>query len=133
MQYNNFPWASLALPEEVLEQKYYDRYRKAAASDEIIGIVQPDDLKDKITRGEGDIEWVYRASEVPDFAFAVASGYLWDMTSADAGIDNGRVIIDAAYDPDSEDFYDVADISRKAVIFFSEEMPGYPFHAPGLL
>jgi hypothetical protein len=131
---NYLVWATgiLQNPEDVLEQKYFDRYRSASESDEIVSIVKPEDLNAKITKGEGDLEWIYSAPEVPDFAFALGYGYLWDMSTAETGINNQRVIIDAAYDPDSEDFYEVADISRNAVIFFSEEMPGYPFPYPSI-
>ena len=45
---------------------------------------------------------------------------------------NRKVFVDAAYKIESEDFYDVADISKKSIQYFSFEMPGVSFPYPCL-
>jgi hypothetical protein len=46
--------------------------------------------------------------------------------------DDRRVYIAAVYKEESKDFYEVAEISRKAIKYFSEELPGVPFPYPSL-
>ena len=41
-----------------------------------------------------------------------------------------RVIVDAAYRKNSEDFYEVAEIGRESIKFLSSDLPGYPFPYP---
>jgi len=129
-------WATGILQNagEVLKEKYLNRYEQAAISDSIIHIVSIDDYNgDGITTDNQKNTWHFKASYVPDFAFAASNTYLWDATSlvVDEQEDR-RVIVDAAFRNDSKDFYEVARIARKAICFFSEQMPGVPFPYPKL-
>ncbi len=128
-------WATGRLQnvDEVLQNKFVKRYKKALTADEIIHVITEKDLQEgHIT---ADNEWntfVYKAQHVPDFAFSTSDHYLWDLTSAKVAEDRERVLIGAAYKKESEDFYEVAEVARKSILFFSNEMPAYPFPYPSL-
>jgi len=118
--------------DDVLDEKYIERYEEASESDSIIHIVSAEDyLGGPIPlRNEKNI-WKFKASYVPDFAFATANCYLWDATSLIVDEKSGRrVIVDAAYRQNSEDFYEVAEIGQASVRFLSTQLPGYPFPYP---
>ncbi len=128
-------WATGRLQnvEEVLQEKYQKRYQKALESDDVIHVITEEDLeKGKIT---ADKEWNtfhYVARNVPDFAFSTSDHYLWDLTSVQVAPDRERVLVGAAYKAESSDFYKVAELSRKSILFFSNEMPAVAFPYPSL-
>ena len=84
------------------------------------------------TAGPGGTNaWRFRAEYVPDFAFAVSDHYLWDASSLVVDPASGRrVLIDAAYHPDSPDFYEVAEVARNSIDYMSRVFPGVPFPYP---
>jgi len=119
--------------EDVLIEKYYNRYFKALTSDTVINIIDSTELRtEKMFKGENEKNiWIYSAQNVSDFAFAMSDEYLWDAVSA--VVDSSsmrRVFIEAAYKKETEDFYHVAEFSRRIIHYFSFEMPGiaYPFY-----
>lgn len=123
-------WATglLANPEEVFTEDYYDLYKEAIESDEIINIITKKDRRKKnITPNELNT-WKFKAQYTPDFAFGISDVYLWDLTSVVVDeSSNRRVIAGAAYSEKSEDFFEVAEITRDAVKLMSEELPGIPY------
>jgi hypothetical protein len=127
-------WATGILdnPKEVLNDKYFQRYEAAKTSDEIIHIIDSSDAKLKnITKRNSSNEWHFSAENVSDFVFATSDHYLWDASSLMVEKDsNHRVLIDAAYDKDSEDFFKVADLARKCIEYMSFEFPAVPFPFP---
>ena len=131
---DNAVWATGTLqnPEEVLQNEYLKKYKKALSSEEVIRIIEKEDLeKGNIFVGDSISTWKFSAEYIPDFAFALANNYLWD--GASVKLDNGKsVFTDAAYDVDSKDFYDVVKISQATVKSLSEEMPGVPFPYPAV-
>jgi hypothetical protein len=118
--------------DDVLDDKYIDRYEEAGESDSIINIVSAEDyLGGSIPVKNGKNTWTFEATNVPDFAFATANCYLWDATSLIVDNTSGRrVLVDAAYRQNSEDFYEVAEIGQASIRYLSEQMPGYPFPYP---
>jgi hypothetical protein len=118
--------------DEVLDEKYLERYEEASESDSIIHIVSAEDyLGGSIPIRNEKNSWKFKASNVTDFAFATANCYLWDATSLVVDEESGRrVVVDAAYRQNSEDFYEVAKIGKQSIAFLSTEMPGYPFPYP---
>ena len=126
---------TLQNPEEVLTEKYLERYKKALISDEIIHIISDEDLSSKniFNRENETNTWHFKAENVPDFAFAVSDHYLWDGVSLVVDKKNRRrIYIASAYRTTSKDFYNVADITRKALDYYSTELPGIPFPYPGM-
>lgn len=136
---NNFGvWATgeLQNPEEVLTQTIYERYLAAKESDDVVRIVTTSDLNlSPIYRNdESKNTWMYKASNVTDFAFAFSDNYLWDgfRTIIDSS-NNQSVFIQAVYPVDSPDFYDVAEACKDLINYFSFEMPGIKFPFPSIV
>ena len=128
-------WATGRLQnmDEVLQKKFVKRYKKALSADEVIHVITEEDLQQgHITADNVWNTFIYKAQHVPDFAFSTSDHYLWDLTSAKVAENRERVLIGAAYKKGSEDFYEVAEVAKKAILFFSNEMPAYPFPYPSL-
>lgn len=125
-------WATgeLQNPDEIYTESILSKYNEAKVSDNIISIIDSTSAgKTKVTKNEKN-SWNFKANYVPDFAFAAASDYLWDATSINVDDSKKRVFIHAAYLKSSKDFYDVAAISRKAIHYFSTDLPGVPYPYP---
>jgi hypothetical protein len=120
--------------QEVLTDKYYRRYSAAHTTDSIIQIIDSTEyLSDNITTSSGSNTWRFMANTVNDFAFALSDHYLWDATSLLVDDESGRrVFIDAAYNKDSKDFYEVATIAHQSIDYMSKIFPGIPFPFPAL-
>ena len=128
-------WATgeLKNADEVLEKSFYKKYKKALSSDDIVSIVSEESLQSgQITKDKTKLTWKFEAKYVPDFAFASSDHYLWDQTSIKVGSDKRRVKVGAAYNKDSEDFYQVAEIAKKSIDYFSNQMPGIPYPYPSM-
>jgi len=123
-------WATGVLqnPADVLTAEYYDRYKKALESNSVVNIIKEDDLKggNIFNQVNEHNTWKYKAENVTDFAFAMSDSYLWDAVSLK--VEEGRnVLISAAYNPDSQDFYEVAEISKVTIDMLSNDFPAVPF------
>ena len=126
-------WATgnLQNPEQVLVPEYAARLNQAMQSDKVVNIITAHDLDQRITASGSENVWKFKAENVNDFAFATSDHYLWDGSSLVVDESTGqRVFIDAAYNPESRDFYSVAQIARDAIHFMSTEIPGVPFPYP---
>lgn len=73
--------------------------------------------------------WHFTAKDVPDFAFAVSNTYLWDLKEIKLGnADLGKtVLVGAAYNKNSNDFYEVVDIACQSIEMMSTHLPGVMF------
>lgn len=118
-------------PQEILSKEYLDLYQTAKTSDEIIRIFKAEDKSNSIKylSKESKHTFIFKAEEVPDFAFGMSNNYLWDATSY-LSPDGNRVYICAAYRESSKDFPDVTYYAKESIKYFSEEMPGYPYPYP---
>ena len=126
-------WATgnLTNPEKVLTEDYVELYNEAFESDDVINIITPKDrLKNNITLNESNT-WIFKAKQSPDFAFGISDKFLWDLTSVVVDESSQRrVLVGAAYDEKSDDFYEVAAITKEAVKLLSTELPGIPYPYP---
>jgi hypothetical protein len=122
-------------PDELLTQKILDRFNSAHNSNEVVRIVTEEDLEEdnNFKNFSTHNVWKYKADTVPDFTFALSDHYLWDAVTTIADSSSLRkVFIQAAYKVQSNDFYNVADISKQAIDFFSFEIPAVPYPYPSL-
>jgi hypothetical protein len=116
--------------QQLLQPRYYSKYKKATTSDGITNLITPESLK------KGDFTttqhtWKYQASQVTDFAFGISDHYCWDITSVEVDKSTKRrTIVGVAYNPASKHFDKVVDIARKTILSASQEMPGIPFPFP---
>ncbi len=120
-------------PDEILNQKYLDRYKLAWKSDDVVNIITKEDLASKniYKTQNGFHTLIFKADNVPDFAFGISDHYLWDANSFNPkkGIEE-RVYVAAAYKQSSSDFKDVAYYAKETLKYFSYEIPGVPFPYP---
>ncbi len=127
-------WATGVLQnaDKLFSDEILARYKFAQKSDSIVHIIRAEDIKKQAILQHADSAvWVYKARRVPDFAFALSDHYLWDASSLIVDQETGRrVFIGAAYIESSSDFKEVASIARKAIEYFSTEMPGVPYPYP---
>ncbi len=132
---NYVVWATGVLqnPEEIFSKKILEKYTKTLSSDEVVKVIEKSDYSDLITLNKDKLTYKYKAEYVPDFAFALSNHYLWDASSLIVDKQTGRrALISAAYNPDSKDFYQVAEIARKSIESFSNHIPGYPYPYPAM-
>ncbi len=118
-------------PQDILSKEYLDLYLKAKTSDDIIRIFKAEDKSNPnkyLSKGNKHT-FIFKADEVPDFAFGMSNNYLWDATSY-LSPDGNRIYICAAYNESSKDFPDVTYYAKESIKYFSEEMPGYPYPYP---
>lgn len=136
---NNFGvWATgeLQNPEDVLSEEIYQKYLQAQESDSVVRIITSDYINSSSIYNNNNSRntWRYKANSVTDFAFAFSDHYLWDglRTIADS-ISNYSVFVQAIYPIDSPDFHEVAEISKKLITYFSNDMPGVKFPYPSFI
>ncbi len=124
-------WATGELQngENVFSNEIFERYQKAKNSDETINIITADDYKKKnVTQSNesGKNIWNFKASKVPDIAWAVSNNYNWDASSIE--VEPGRRVLTAAIYPDSIKQYKKAALyARDVVKYMSEVSPGVPY------
>ena len=127
-------WATgeLQNAESVLAPHIYKRLKKAESSEEVVKIIRNVDLgKENYSVFEPTNKWKYTADNVTDFAFAYSDHYLWDAVTA--VVDSAtmrKTLISAAYNPKSEDFYEVASIAKQIIQSYSFSFPAIPFPYP---
>lgn len=119
-------------PREVLSKKYFDRYSEAITSDRIIKIIDSIDREGGgITPRNHENIWYFKADNIPDFAFGVSGNYVWDLTSLVVDQKTGRrAVIGAAYNPESKQMSEAANICKRTIVYLSNEMPGMPYPFP---
>lgn len=129
-------WATGELQNapELLTKPYLEKLNRAQQSDEIIRLVTTTDLQNgNITRPEENLFWKFKAQNVTDFAFALSDHFLWDATSVTVDSTTGRrVSIHTAYQQNSTDYPEVAQIASECVHYFSTRRPGIPYPYPTL-
>lgn len=134
MPQNYVVWATgmLKNPEEVLNEKYLNRFRAASQSNLIMSIIDSTDLKlNDFTKPNNVNKWKYKADNVTDFAFGTSNHYLWDAASIVADKKAGKkVLLDVAYNKNSYDFYKVISIGRQSIELMSNTFPAFAFPYP---
>jgi hypothetical protein len=124
-------WATgeLQNAKDVLRNDIFKKYELAKKTDKTIKIITQDDYKKGIVTKENDFNiWKFNANNVTDFSFAISNNYNWDGTSTIVGKEKThRVLTDVVY-PDSAFYWNKgAQISKIAIDYFSNELPGYPY------
>lgn len=120
--------------EAMLQPAYFDRWQKAHSSNEVAHIFSEAELTSgAVFQKAKKHVFHFKATDVPDFTFAVSNHFNWDATSTVVDDQTGRrAFISAVYDSKSEDFKKVARIAADGVRLMSTYLPGYPFPYPCL-
>jgi len=119
--------------DEVLKQKYLDKYNLAWKSDDIIKIFDKEDLGSKeIYKIKNDFHtFKFTGENVPDFAFGISDHFLWDASSFEVDKSTGkRVYVTTAYRLSAKDYPDNCYYAKETLKYFSFEMPAVPFPYP---
>lgn len=128
---NYLVWATGALQNcnEVLNDKYCERLSASEKSDDIVFIVDSSDIKSGyITRNNVANTWKFKAENVIDFAFALSNHDVWNASSIVVDKKtNRRTRIDAVFNTQHKDYFEVAEIGRKTVDLMSNWFPQWPF------
>lgn len=129
---NYIAWATgeLKNPAETLSDKLLQRFNKSKEEAKTVDIVTKSDLKQKKLTQAGSNIWVFEASDVNDFAFAVSNEHLWSAFSYRNGEKNTHVHI--PYLPSSVNFGKVPEISRWLLDQFRDQIPGIVYPYPSL-
>ncbi|SDL48559.1 M1 family metallopeptidase [Pedobacter antarcticus] len=124
-------WATgdLKNTAELFQPEIAERIALAEKSDQTIDVITEADVKSgKIASGRESQTWNFKASHVPDFAFAVSDHYLWKSTSLVVdSISGRRTRVDAVFNATHQDYYEVIDFARKTVDAMSFKFPRWPF------
>jgi len=129
--YNVWSSGLLQNADEIYTEKYLEKIKSAAQTDEIVNVITSKDRSEnKITKAGKKHTWKFKAEYMPDFALAISNKYLWDATSVKVG--DKRVLVNALYNPKAKTFQHVAEICRKAINFYSTEAIAIPFPYPQL-
>jgi hypothetical protein len=117
---------------EVLAETYNRRIDTAGAGDGTVTIIDSGDLARKgITRSPDSNTWTFEAKNVTDVVFAASNHYLWKASSLVVDPATGRrTRVDAVFNPDHKDFYEVVDFARRTVQSMSYRFPAWPYPYP---
>ena len=115
--------------KEVLRKDIYEKYELAKKSDKTIQIITQEDYKKGVITSENNFNiWKFSAKNVTDFSFAISNSYNWDGTSTIVGkSEKHRVFTDVIYQDSAFYWNKGAQISKIAIDYLSNELPGYPY------
>lgn len=126
--------------KDILTPNYLARWEKAHSSAEVISVFSEKELKaggvynpsSVLKTPEGlRTNFRFKATDVPDFAFASSDHYNWDANSVIVDDKTGRrTFVSAAYNTASTDYPQVAKIAADGIRMMSTWLPGYPFPYP---
>ena len=123
-------WATgdLQNASEVLKPTYVQRMRQAETSDAVTTIIDTTDLKQAITADQPFNTWHYIAKDVIDFVFATSDHYIWKSSSVVVdSLTKRRTRVDAVFNPQHKDYFEVVNDARKTVEIMSHRFPKWPF------
>jgi len=127
-------WATgeLQNPDEVFRPAIAAKYKSALASDAIVNVIDSSEsTAKKVTAPNKWNTFKFKASFVPDFAFATSDHYIWQACGITVDSATGRrVMVNTAFNKNQKDFFEVNDFSRKTVEVMSFDFPGVPFPYP---
>jgi hypothetical protein len=131
-QYLVWGTGDLVNRRDVLADTYNKRIDAAGIGDGTVTIIDSGDLARKgITRNPDSNTWKFEAKDVTDFVFALSDHYMWKASSLVVDPATGRrTRVDAVFNPDHKDFYEVVDFARKTVESMSYRFPAWPYPYP---
>lgn len=124
-----FVWATgdLINAENVLPANILQKLKTAENSDSIVDILEEKDSKNLLVNSENR-HWKFEANNVTDFVFALSDHYLWKSTSVLVDSTTGRrTRVDAVFNPNHQDYYNVIDYAKATVYYMSYAFPKWPF------
>ncbi len=117
---------------EVLAPEIAQRINAAEQNDGITKIIDTIDLqRGNITKQSETNTWKFQAKNVTDFVFATSNHYVWYASSlvVDPSMQR-RTRVDAVFNPNHKDYFNVVDYARQTVKAMSYNFPAYPYPYP---
>ena len=117
---------------DVLAGNINHRIDVAGKADTIVTVIDTTDLPGRgLTRHADSNTWNFAARDVTDFAFAVSNHYVWKASSLVVDPASGRrTRVDAVFNPDHKDYFEVINFTRKTVQAMSYTFPAWPYPYP---
>ncbi|MFB6457891.1 M1 family metallopeptidase [Chitinophaga sp. Hz27] len=124
-------WATgdLVNGHEVYQPKILQKIAQAEKNDKIMFVIDSVDVKEhKITKSPSSNTWRFEAKNVMDFAFALSNHYLWQASSVEVDArTKRRTRVDAVFNPEHADYFEVAGFARATVKHMSYTFPRWPY------
>lgn len=132
---NYVVWATgiMLNEKEIFTERVLNNLKKARQSDEVIFVIDSTDAANKnVTVKNKWNTFIFKADNVPDFAFGFSNYYLWQASSIKLknDLNRDRIFVGSAFNKAHKDFFDVALTARKAIEIMSYDFPGYPYPYP---
>ena len=117
---------------DLLSPSINQRIDAAGVADSVVTIIDTIDLAHKgITRSPDSNTWNFEAKNVTDFVFAISNHYMWKASSLVVDPASGRrTRVDAVFNPNHKDYFEVVDFARKTVRSMSYIFPAWPYPYP---
>ncbi len=117
---------------DLLPASINQRIDAAGKGDSVVTIIDTTDLARKgLTRSVDSNIWNFQAANVTDFVFATSNHYIWKASSLVVDKATGRrTRVDAVFNPNHKDYYEVVDFARKTVQSMSYIFPAWPYPYP---
>jgi hypothetical protein len=117
---------------EVLAPQIAQRINIAEQNDGITKIIDTTDFqKGHITTQNETNTWKFEAKNVTDFVFATSNHYLWYASSLVVDPSTKRrTRVDAVFNPNHEDYFNVVHYARQTVKNMSYVFPAWPYPYP---
>ena len=127
-------WATgnLTNAAAVYNAKIANRLTQAAQNDSVTNIITDADLKaGNITLNKLTNTWDFVADSVTDIAVAISDHYLWQSSSLVVDPKtNRRTRVDAVFNANHKDYFNVIGYARKTVWAMSYTFPKWPYPYP---
>jgi len=120
----------LANPEEVIRPEAVQTLASAPALDTVVAVVSAEDREAgnaTLPSDDGWLTWRFKADKVRDFAFAAGGTYVWHVTGAETGGEQGRALIQNVFDPRMDHWAPATLYAKHAIEFFSDYILPYPY------
>ncbi len=120
----------LTNPDEVLHPEAVRTLASAPALDTVVKVVSVEDREAgnaTLPSDDGWHTWTLEAEMVRDFAFAAGGTYVWHVTGAETGHEQGRALIQNVFDPDMPHWEPATEYAKHAIEFFSDYILPYPY------
>jgi hypothetical protein len=120
---------TLVDPQTVLQPEPLRRFTASLTSDTTVHVATRGDLEGRrVTLPNAMNAWHFRASDIPDVAFAISDHYDWDAASVvvdDAA--HRRASVQAAFNDTAADFHHMVQFGRHSLDWLSHHWPGVPY------
>ncbi|MBV7530077.1 M1 family metallopeptidase [Chitinophaga sp. sic0106] len=127
--YQTWATGDLVNAGDIYQPKFLERIAAAEQHNDIIYIIDSTDLKQgNLTKNKTANTWQFQAQHVTDFAFAISNHYLWQAASVEVDPrTKRRTRVDAVFNPEHADYFEVAHFTRATVEKMSYNFPRWPF------